>query len=411
MHITLEETEKLLKEDRVFTQVGFSMLLERLKRFYAQDSSQLALQKCTDEINAFIDKFKMIMAADYENITKSLKSQINGHIMTFDETTRLINDGKLLHIAGTENLLRKLPKGNWIGGSTEYFMTKDGGKVSGELLLVTEFPYKDFFIRAYDSAEVANVANDAFDNGFSIVIFPFDSEVHTVYAKNATSYENIFMRNITGWAAGVNLNIPGQTPVAVNGMAAQAHANKAVALHLKTPDAKTARINIINIFTPDEKSPVIEFTEEGFSVKKCYVDGKETEFADYITRSGIDTRLPLIGNYSGNGANVAFKTIENDVVNLYAPVFSGIKYRIAKEVKDYAAAFQSHIAKISGADVVFSCNCILNFLYGELEGKKTESFIGPITFGEIAYQLLSQTLVYVTVADERHTPLVYNKQV
>jgi hypothetical protein len=43
-------------------------------------------------------------------------------LLSFDETAKMIASGKFLHIAGTENLLKKLPKGNWIGGSTEYFM-------------------------------------------------------------------------------------------------------------------------------------------------------------------------------------------------------------------------------------------------------------------------------------------------
>ena len=38
--------------------------------------------------------------------------------ITFEETSKLITDGKILHIAGTEDLLKKLPKGKWIGGST-----------------------------------------------------------------------------------------------------------------------------------------------------------------------------------------------------------------------------------------------------------------------------------------------------
>lgn len=47
----------------------------------------------------------------------------------------------------------------------------------------------------------------------------------------------------------------------------------------------------------------------------------------------------------------------------------------------------------------FSCNCILNFLYSELEGKRTGELIGPVTFGEVAYQLLNQTLVYLQIED------------
>jgi len=45
----------------------------------------------------------------------------------------------------------------------------------------------------------------------------------------------------------------------------------------------------------------------------------------------------------------------------------------------------------------FSCNCILNYLYGELEGKHTGQVVGPMTFGEVAYQLLNQTMVQMTL--------------
>jgi hypothetical protein len=50
-------------------------------------------------------------------------------------------------------------------------------------------------------------------------------------------------------------------------------------------------------------------------------------------------------------------------------------------------------------NIVFSCNCILNYLYSELEGKQTGGIIGPITFGEVAYQLLNQTLAYLTISE------------
>jgi len=83
-------------------------------------------------------------------------------------------------------------------------------------------------------------------------------------------------------------------------------------------------------------------------------------------------------------------------VQFYAPVFEGVSYRIARPVEDYAAKF--HVAVPNGAaKPVFACNCILNFLYGELEGKKTGAITGPITFGEIAYQLLNQTMVFLQI--------------
>ena len=174
--------------------------------------------------------------------------------------------------------------------------------------------------------------------------------------------------------------------------------DKAVALHLQVPDDKIVSVNIINIFEQDTASPLIEFTEEGFSVKNCRVNGKDVVFADYIAENAIDTKLPIVGDYSGNGVNISFKSVENGVVNFYAPVFSGIQYRMAKSITNYESLFNARIAEHKDTAAAFSCNCILNFLYGELEHKKIESFAGPITFGEIAYQLVNQTLVYVSVS-------------
>jgi len=320
-------------------------------------------------------------------------------LMTLNKTSELIGSGKLLHIAGTEALLKKLPKGNWVGGSTEYFMVKEGGKVTDELLFVTEFPYTEFSVKSYSSHEIETVAEDAYDNGFSIVIVPFDSMVHKVYAHNAAYYKDMFIKNITGWVSGVNLEKFEQTPIAVDGTTGESYSDRAVTLHLEVPRNKTVSINIINIFTQDESSPVIEFTEEGFKSEKCLVDGEEILLADYIAKNNIDTKLPLVGNYSGNGVNISFKSIENGVVDFYAPVFSGIKYRMAKGISDYAKEFNKRLVDCTDKQAVFSCNCILNFLYGELEGKSIDVFAGSITFGEIAYQLINQTLVYVSVSD------------
>jgi hypothetical protein len=319
-------------------------------------------------------------------------------LVTFQEASNLIESGKLIHIAGTEALLKKLPKGKWVGGSTEYFMSESGGKVSGEHLFITELPYEEFSIKSYSLSDIENIAEDAYDNGFSIALVPFDSPVHKEYANKAAGYKGMFMKNIIGWITGLNLGIPGQTPIAVDGSSAESYSDKAVVMHLKVPSDKTVRIDILNIFEQDKSSPTITFDKEGFSVTKCFVDGKETVLADYIAQNKIDIKLPLVGDYSGNGINISFKAIENGVVNLYAPVFSGINYKMAKSVGNYEKEFNGQIAKLKNVNAAFTCNCILNFLYGELEGKNLEAFAGPITFGEIAYQLVNQTLTYVTVS-------------
>jgi hypothetical protein len=66
-------------------------------------------------------------------------------------------------------------------------------------------------------------------------------------------------------------------------------------------------------------------------------------------------------------------------------------------VADYVSAFESRLKTLAPGNIVFSCNCILNYLYSQLEGRRTGGIVGPITFGEIAYQLLNQTLVYLEI--------------
>jgi hypothetical protein len=64
MSITPLQTKKLLLEDHSFSQLGFSMLLTRLKGLYAQDPSEESLHNSMNEINTFLGKFKGIMKND-----------------------------------------------------------------------------------------------------------------------------------------------------------------------------------------------------------------------------------------------------------------------------------------------------------------------------------------------------------
>ncbi len=315
----------------------------------------------------------------------------------FDEVSNMILEGTPMQIAGSADLLKKLPKGNWIGGSIEYFMTDKGGLISDTMLYVDTFDGIDFKINAYDKISIKNVAADAFAHGFSIVIMPYFSPVLKVYAEKAHEFEDMFIKHIVGWVSGINTTKPNQTPIVINGQTGNSDLNQAVVLHLALPSERNVNVGIINIFTPDENSPVIEFESDGFQIDKCLIDGKEAVLSDYMKEHNIDKKFPLIGDYAGNGINVAFSAADSDSLQLASPVFRNIKYRFANTITDYANEFNLQLAKFKGIKPIFSCNCSLNFMYGQLKGKKIDTFFGPCTFGEIAYQFLSQTLVYVIV--------------
>ncbi|MEW6405131.1 MAG: hypothetical protein AB1649_25330, partial [Chloroflexota bacterium] len=86
-------------------------------------------------------------------------------------------------------------------------------------------------------------------------------------------------------------------------------------------------------------------------------------------------------------------------VHLYAPVFAGVTYKHAKPIMDYVSQFTSKLPTELSKHPAFSCNCILNYLYSSLEGKPTGAITGPTTFGEVVYQLLNQTMAYLTITD------------
>jgi len=113
----------------------------------------------------------------------------------------------------------------------------------------------------------------------------------------------------------------------------------------------------------------------------------------------MDTRLPLVADYGGAMINVSFRgaDAESGKVEFFAPLFKDVEYRHAKPVGDYLRTFMDQKPQGIDTRLIFSCNCVLNYLYSGLEGKRTTGFIGPITFGEVAYQLLNQTAVYLEI--------------
>lgn len=322
--------------------------------------------------------------------------------VTLEEAKKLIQQGKLLHIAADEALLEQLPKGNWIAGTTPYFITEQGGITCKDKLFVNEIPgAAEYKTAVYDKGNILEITKDAYANGLSFLVMPFASEVAVFYAKEAPNSEDLLMNPTVGWISGFDLSTDAKAKV-YNGITGLAYEDKAVALHICLTEDKLAFLGIVNIFEINESDARIEFTEDALSVVKCMVNGEETVLADYIAKNNIDTQLPLVADYNGALINVSIKSISREAseVSFYAPVFSGKEYRFAQPVSNYAASFCENLKGYEEVKPVFSCNCILNYLYGKLDGKATMPFAGPVTFGEIAYQLLNQTLVYAVILEK-----------
>lgn len=317
---------------------------------------------------------------------------------TLDQTIELINSGKALWISGPETMLRKLPKGNWVGGTIPYFMGKEGGLITDSLLHVTEAPAGgQISIQSYDAAQLATIYQRDGDLGYLVI--PGMSEVHAAFGINATEYNGFGNYPLFGWIAGIHLDDMGQiTPKVANGQTLEIRDDVAICMHITLPAGKVAEVDVVTIFEQDLAADVITVEQAGFTQERVLINGKPRNLADYLAANKIDTRLPLVADYAGAQISASFQTVERGQTSFYAPLFPGVEYHLAKPVGNYAEELQAEVAK-QGGEATFYCNCILNFLYGELEGRTSGNLTGPATFGEIAYVLLNQTGVALKISD------------
>jgi hypothetical protein len=321
-------------------------------------------------------------------------------LMSVNETSNKIRQGCRLVLAGDEQLLRELPQGMWIGGTIPYFMCEHGGIHTKDFIYVDEIPEfaTDCLIKSYDGQTLPRIASDEYQNGFTLLILPAFSSIHERFAEDSHRYEGIFNRPLVGWIAGIDLADSGKRiPQVFNGMSGEELADAGAAMHVRLPNEVSVNVDVINLFRPGGGKK-ITFPATGFSASDCFIDGIPGNFSKYLVDAQVDTRLPLVADFHGALANTAIRNVDapSRSVSFFAPVFKDVVYEMAAPIGDYVGEFTGRACQIESPPI-FSCNCILNYLYSELEGKKTGDLTGPMTFGEIAYQLLNQTLVFLEI--------------
>lgn len=330
-------------------------------------------------------------------------------LMSVAEAAALVRSGRPCCIAGDAQALRSLPPGRWIGGTIPYFMAAQGGLCTREQVFVTELPQlapgegDAAWVQRYTRDTLAQVCTDAPAHGFSLIVLPAFSAVHEAFAQESPDYPEMYQRPLLGWVAGLHLDELGgaQRPGVLHGPDGRLLHDEAVVLHVPISPALQAHLDIVNPFEPGP-GPRIVFAQGGFSAGDCLIDGQPAKLHDWLLARGADTRLPLVADYCGAMVNVSIKALDAAAhrVDFYAPVFAGVAYRCARPLPDYVAAFERALAEQQPpGTLVTSCNCILNYLHGGLEGRTLGAMRGPATFGEIAYQLLNQTLVYLALVE------------
>ncbi len=320
-------------------------------------------------------------------------------LFTLSETISLIEQKRHLVITADESLLKKLPKGNWIAGTSPYFMTVDGGHHTKDKLFVDDFTAYgvEFQYYKYSKDNIFEITENSFDNGFIFLILPMASNVLERFGTDSLHFKNIFKNPIVGYVAGIDLqNKDNPSPKVYLGTTLEELSDFGVSMHVQLPENQVARVEIINPNSIDLQSPTFTFPKTSFSQSSCIIDGKKSNIADYLISIQHPTMgIPLISSNNGALINRDVKTIDaqNKTVDFYSPVFSDEVYRLAKPVSDYTALFNEKLS-VNKEVVIYSCLCVSFYLLGNLE-KKSVGIDGAFTFGEIAYQILNQTSVFL----------------
>lgn len=383
-----------------FEFLAFKIMLTRLQARVAMNPSPDVVDNCINDLIEFFEKYQKSprIQDDFRKIIRA-----GGVMYSLDQVIAKINKGESLFLSGSPTVLDQLPPGKWIGGSIPYFMAEEGGIQCEDKIFVTELPYfiEGMEIKKYNIETLHNIYADAAENGFSLIIIPYGSPTHLSFAVNSAEYKGFATKPLIGWISGVPIEEIGTTKPLIYDGSGQSYDDAAVVMHIKLPEEKVAEIHIINSFEQG-KGDVISFPETGLLTDDVYINGELQNFSGYIKNKDIDIKLPLVSNYNGVMMNTSFQKIDNNTVYFYAPVFSGLKYKMAANPNtDYVQNYEAQLTNVNSSNIYWSCTCILNYLYARLEGRKVGKVHGPMTFGEIAYQLVNQTMVYVSLEDKK----------
>jgi hypothetical protein len=325
----------------------------------------------------------------------------NNTLKSIEATNRLINENRTLLICGEEKYLSQLDKGNWIGGTIPYCMSKKGGGLIGEkAVFVTDFSgeIRNFKIESYKKEAFGSMLDDRFLDGFSYVLVPAFSEVHEHYGLSMGNHSNLFDVPTMGWVTGVYLEeIGAKSPKVMNGQTGELFDNRICVLHCQLPEGVHAELDIVNIYKQGD-GDVFTFHQDSFSCSDCLINGAPGNLAEYYLEHDINRTLPLVANYSGVPINVDIQNLdaENKTMSFFGPLNIAHEYRVAELVENRYELFCKKLPKDNSA-IVCSCNCISSYLNIGMEGKHSGGIVGPFTFGEIAYVLVNQTMVTLSI--------------
>jgi hypothetical protein len=302
----------------------------------------------------------------------------------------MIGEGLYLILAGERETLQQLPAGNWMAGSTpSYVSSGQPGEIAKNQLYVNQVPEYavNVEIKTYDAENLRHIFTEGPDNGFTVLLLPFASEILREYALHAFDYENFGLVPLIGWVAGTGNTWESlQTDVVMYGPDATAHLNKAIVMHVGLPADKYAEIHIHSPFKIHSDVTVV-FDENTVAPQEALINGERQNLREYMIRHNINFQYPLIVNLAGINICVTFNYDASQLTTMTA-LFKGVNYHFSEP--------DTQVWEIP-QDRIYALCCLYYIINPDPE--KLSQMTGPVTYGEIAYQMVTQSVVYLTIGD------------
>jgi len=323
-------------------------------------------------------------------------------LYSLSDAQNLISNGFKGIVAADEKLLKQLPNGDWIGGTMPYFMSEEGGTVTKEKVLMSQLdPQIEInHINTYAEEELDKIFDEYPEWGVSFIIIPGLSNCAERYPTVVENNPKAFISPIMGWASGVLWEeVTEMTAKIIDGREGSLYNERVIVMHCDLPESITPQVGTINIIEPT--GPKIRFPEYSRELSDAIIDGKKGNIYDYIKSRDSSIAQAFVTNIRGEVINMSIKSINDDTktISVWNPANPDYEYQHSDPIDNYEERFEQELKKLGGG-ISYNCNCLYNFLFGNLNGKKIGDITGIITFGEIAYLSLNQTFVYLTLNND-----------
>lgn len=327
-------------------------------------------------------------------------------ILSCDTVAALIRSNRVMVVAGSAEALLGLPRGCWVGAVTHDFIASAGcARHQGNIMAVDFTDYVTSpLIVPYSYLSLGSLFSDIPDGGFTYVLIPAFGDVHRLFSTYSLLEQVEDELPLVGWVSGLdNPTEQAEEPIVINGQTGEVYSDSALAFHCTLRSGYRFWLEVCNPYAAVEGDR-LQFTEQGFAISQCTVNGVPQDFYEYLQRYGgedVPTLQAMIGYTRFNVHALVDHQLRCAMMTM--PVISGVDYqtvvldeRVGATCRDFMLANPAQ----QPGELVSTISCL--GLYNRVKTRQTEALNCPgvFTYGEIAHYLHNEVIVKMHITPQ-----------